>query len=235
MTDISDTHDKMLQTLKNGGILPSDIPRENQVEITDYVNQAICRRFLALLPGINLGDSCDPYVLREVQKLNPAAGEHEVTRALDTAAAETIEAIKGRPAWKKANGLPAQAAEGIPRNLHLIKALDGALRTMFAEGIMWSQCCGNDKAPYLFHYMQAALSLRLLNRIPGFDTGSEIAEFDRKILLQIHEFNEQPNVMDVGRILDAAMDKTFEELRLQDLQKITVLKPLQLAAKTPGL
>lgn len=236
MTDVSDTHDKVLQRLKDDGILPSEIPAKNLVDISDYVNQSIRGRFLALLPNINLGDqdSRDLYVLREVRKLNDLAGMNDIQRAMNTATATTLEGIQKRPAWVKSGGLPSLPPEAPSRRLHLIQALDGAVKQLFAEGIMWSQCCGDDKAPYLFHYMQAAVSLRMLNRIPGFDTGTEIAEYDRKILLQIHEFNEMPGVRDVERILDTAMDKAFEDLRLQDLQKVTVLKPLQLVPKAPG-
>lgn len=234
VTDISDTHDKVLQILKADGILPLEIPAENRAEMTDYVNQSLRGRFLALLPNINLGDEDgrDICVLREVRKLNDLAGMNDVKRALDAAAAATMAAIKERTAWKKSGGLPSVPPEDTSRGLHIIQALNGAVKELFAEGIMWSQCCGEDKAPYLYHYMQAAVSLRLLNRIPGFDTGNEIAEYDRKILLQIHEFNELPGVRDVERILDTAMDKAFEDLHLQKMQRVTVLKPLQLIPKT---
>lgn len=238
MTDISDTHDKALQILMDEGILPREVPAAHLAEVTGYVNQSLRKRFLELLPGINLGDkeSTDHFVLREVRKLNNLAGISDIRHALDTATAITVETIRNRPAWKKSGGVPSQEVlrEDAPGRLHLINALNGAVEELFAEGIMWSQCCGDDKAPYLFHYMQAAVSLRLLNRIPGFDTGNEIAEYDRKILLQIHEFNEQPGVKDVERILDGAMDKAFEDLQLQKMQRVSVLKPLQLVPKAPG-
>jgi hypothetical protein len=236
VTDISVTHDKVLQRLKDDGILPKEIPEENARELTDYLNQAIHGRFLALLPNINLGeDNRDLYVLREVRKVNDLAGINDIKRALDTATAATLEAVRKRPAWVKSGGLASLPPEAPSSRLHLIQALNGAVGQLFAEGIMWSECCGDDKAPNLYHYMQAAVSLRMLNRLPGFDTGNEIAAYDRKILLQIHEFNELPGVKDVERILDTAMDKVFEELQLQGLQRVSVLKPLQIIPKASGI
>ena len=218
------------------GILPKGALDGEEGDITSQrIMQALRERFLGYIPGLtreesSLGGYIDRRIVRDIQKFDDMVGLRDVSNALNAAAEETMAGIRSRPAWKSsgwADVTPAQP-EGRP---DIYQALEKVAEVMFAEGIMWSQCCGDNKAPLLHYVMQVGMSLRTIKCIPGFDAGDAVDEYDRKLVQQIHEFNEMPGLKDIKRIMDDTANGLFEKLGLKSPEKMTVPKPLQFKPK----
>jgi hypothetical protein len=234
MSDLSEAFDRVIAKFIDAGHFTAEqIASEEGKELLHSLKWDQRNRLASAVPGLMApADYNYPErsVLRDLQKsFNDVAGLSDVKPLLEEAANETLAAIAARGASPSLAEVPG-AEKWVGDGMH--KAANYALETIFGQKLLWSQCFGFDKAPDFNHNVYSALQMRFINLVPGFDVRAEQLDYDKKVVRNIHEVNNQPGLNDVRRILDAAVEETLKDIGLKPAGRISVPKPLQVKVKS---